>query len=236
MRGEYKQALLRGLQYRELPPHARRIRTGKVYRVRVLGTTSACAENTPPRKPHPRLGRNYLRMRGEYHIALSFNNVDLELPPHARRIRFPHSCRKTGSGTTSACAENTAATLAISRLAGNYLRMRGEYRLFAGVFIFVSELPPHARRIPSAWACRSSIGGTTSACAENTTCIAVALAPHRNYLRMRGEYGGLGSPRLESEELPPHARRIPRPHTQRLVVPGTTSACAENTPFEQACR
>ena len=114
----------------------------------------------------------------------------------------------------------------------NYLRMRGEYRLFAGVFIFVSELPPHARRIPSAWACRSSIGGTTSACAENTTCIAVALAPHRNYLRMRGEYGGLGSPRLESEELPPHARRIPRPHTQRLVVPGTTSACAENTRSE----
>ena len=225
----------RGLEL-ELPPHARRIlNITELVRV-LLGTTSACAENTAAGEIDYGIPGNYLRMRGEYFDGFRHRFGHWELPPHARRIQLHPRKPPTTSRTTSACAENTAATLAISRLAGNYLRMRGEYRLFAGVFIFVSELPPHARRIPSAWACRSSIGGTTSACAENTTCIAVALAPHRNYLRMRGEYGGLGSPRLESEELPPHARRIPRPHTQRLVVPGTTSACAENTPFEQACR
>ena len=171
-------------------------------------------------------------MRGEYHIALSFNNVDLELPPHARRIRFPHSCRKTGSGTTSACAENIAATLAISRLAGNYLRMRGEYRLFAGVFIFVSELPPHARRIPSAWACRSSIGGTTSACAENTEALVHLVSNQRNYLRMRGEYLDHTPNVWLYPELPPRARRIPRLNKRVDKLIGTTSACAENTRSE----
>ena len=30
-------------------------------------------------------------------------------------------------GTTSACAENTDKTLAFDELAGNYLRVRGEY-------------------------------------------------------------------------------------------------------------
>ena len=31
-----------------------------------LGTTSACAENTPGRNPQPSNNGNYLRVRGEY--------------------------------------------------------------------------------------------------------------------------------------------------------------------------
>ena len=73
----------------------------------------------------------------------------------------------------------------------------------------VSELPPRARRIHMGlWGCIIK-GGTTSACAENTHRGSPPHTPHRNYLRVRGEYpdsvddGGMYS------ELPPRARRIP---------------------------
>ena len=54
---------------------------------------------------------------------------------------------------------------------------------------------------------------------------------HRNYLRVRGEYGPGVPCTGDQGELPPRARRI-------LIIPreeglphGTTSACAENTVF-----
>ena len=50
----------------ELPPRARRIPVTAEVLVTDVGTTSACAENTPIAfQVKPRLG-NYLRVRGEY--------------------------------------------------------------------------------------------------------------------------------------------------------------------------
>ena len=52
----------------------------------------------------------------------------------------------------------------------------------------------------------------------------------RNYLRVRGEYKPgvfLYAPIME---LPPRARRILNLSSIGIVRPGTTSACAENTP------
>ena len=74
------------------------------------------------------------------------------------------------------------------------------------------------------------MGGTTSACAENTHCVGVTACTERNYLRMRGEYGGGRVPTRCSGELPPHARRILLAFSGALPAVGTTSACAENTP------
>ena len=72
--------------------------------------------------------------------------------------------------------------------------------------------------------------GTTSACAENTTCNIIIACDDRNYLRVRGEYL-LHKPDVdEHEELPPRARRIHGAHRRPGGPPGTTSACAENTP------
>ena len=51
----------------------------------------------------------------------------------------------------------------------------------------------------------------------------------RNYLRVRGEYLGLGRLWLPVMELPPRARRIPGFHGFQRFACGTTSACAENT-------
>ena len=46
---------------------------------------------------------------------------------------------------------------------------------------------------------------------------------------MRGEYELEKLVVAASEELPPHARRIPEALTAAHMTPGTTSACAENT-------
>ena len=102
-----------------------------------------------------------------------------------------------------------------------YLQMRGEWEQ--------TELPPHARRIQRPVVDPVLAGGTTSACAENTSPQPCRRHGGWNYLRMRGEYGKPISRGEVSMELPPHARRI---HSRLHIVYmnfGTTSACAENT-------
>ena len=47
VRGEYSGGELAAEAVLELPPRARRIRTLKMPKVNKIGTTSACAENTP---------------------------------------------------------------------------------------------------------------------------------------------------------------------------------------------
>ena len=54
------------------------------------------------------------------------------------------------------------------------------------------ELPPRTRRILPEPAEYDGCGGTTSAYAENTITIEEYAAAERNYLRVRGEYRGLG--------------------------------------------
>ena len=51
----------------------------------------------------------------------------------------------------------------------------------------------------------------------------------RNYLRVRGEYGGRHASENHAKELPPRARRIRLHHPRHHLHAGTTSACAENT-------
>ena len=86
-------------------------------------------------------------MRGEYRIVTMGLMRCLELPPRARRIRFPQGCWWRQYGTTSACAENTHALLRILQLYWNYLRVRGEYIVTERLFHDFLELPPRARRI-----------------------------------------------------------------------------------------
>ena len=91
------------------------------------GTTSACAENTPKRLTLGVVDGNYLRVRGEYYLAVLLLLVVLELPPRARRIRFVRVVFFQQLGTTSACAENTSLFGGRWWVGRNYLRVRGEY-------------------------------------------------------------------------------------------------------------
>ena len=128
MRGEYSPPTSSSSKTNELPPHARRILKTRMLDLGILGTTSACAENTFARLTRRLSLGNYLRMRGEYLDMTCGARYRRELPPHARRIRPRRPCRPHRDGTTSACAENTAGDGELAEKLWNYLRMRGEYR------------------------------------------------------------------------------------------------------------
>ena len=175
---------------RELPPRARRIRALNHSNFLCHGTTSACAENTAVcGGGDGRLG-NYLRVRGEYHSRPESPATPRELPPRARRILIISDNTSDAVGTTSACAENTAAAGWRGCRGGNYLRVRGEYNSGTDRLFLNKELPPRARRIPVKLLIWWIMVGTTSACAENTFACSARVVSPWNYLRVRGEYVG----------------------------------------------
>ena len=107
VRGEYKWPSPQSAMTPELPPRARRIPCFWMRFGGLLGTTSACAENTHRRLLWAAFSWNYLRVRGEYNCCLISPQDFRELPPRARRIlEYPEDCTDE-EGTTSACAENT---------------------------------------------------------------------------------------------------------------------------------
>ena len=209
VRGEYFPAFVAALFTGELPPRARRIPHNLINDQLRLGTTSACAENTPPTPHDPPSPGNYLRVRGEYLAGNVEAGERKELPPRARRIPGPALGAVMLGGTTSACAENTARRRPHRPRFRNYLRVRGEYPLGGNAAMPRSELPPRARRIRSSTPAWYSCSGTTSACAENTPRGRFQACSCRNYLRVRGEYSNKPSPISTCMELPPRARRIP---------------------------
>ncbi len=107
--------------------------------------------------------------------------------------------------------------------------MRGEYWCATDECARCAELPPRARRIPVDSAKAGHGGGTTSACAENTSRRKPTRKWQRNYLRVRGEYFTEWPWAKRTRELPPRARRIPPKPSVPVFANGTTSACAENT-------
>ena len=229
VRGEYPVLATLPSAAAELPPRARRIPGLAPRCLPRLGTTSACAENTRKKLRIVHETRNYLRVRGEYQSGWSGAKPPTELPPRARRILLRSGNPHHQQGTTSACAENTMKTKPRKGKKRNYLRVRGEYSLGSMSPAATAELPPRARRILMSSRVAGIVTGTTSACAENTAPHRTDPMDRRNYLRVRGEYRGRSPDRGASPELPPRARRILFAVIVKLVIVGTTSACAENT-------
>ena len=156
----------------------------------MMGTTSACAENTGQNTSPEPMWWNYLRVRGEYRTCGACERFCGELPPRARRIHCVRESIRVKTGTTSACAENTGRYSCWSSRIRNYLRVRGEYPISRNRKGSLSELPPRARRIPRPMRCQGTPLGTTSACAENTRTRRLGSCATGNYLRVRGEYLG----------------------------------------------
>ena len=86
VRGEYEASTAFGREAVELPPRARRIRVAIAVAVVIIGTTSACAENTIQTCILSIPRWNYLRVRGEYALLRYAEAGCEELPPRARRI------------------------------------------------------------------------------------------------------------------------------------------------------
>ena len=208
MRGEYPVGFFPHPALRELPPRARRILLSWLKLSFVVGTTSACAENTGGHGDGSTVAWNYLRVRGEYRYNHGPVSAQSELPPRARRIPLKGVKNAVDRGTTSACAENTIMALTGCFSTRNYLRVRGEY-IDDTVFLeLLTELPPRARRILAFPHSLIYHRGTTSACAENTYSDENRRKTAGNYLRVRGEYIRTCKPRHALLELPPRARRI----------------------------
>ena len=168
VRGEYRCVAVLLTRLWELPPRARRIHTVDYLLGQIIGTTSACAENT---RFFPQLAQqcgNYLRVRGEYTAVSAWRSRKMELPPRARRILMVDIKTVSARGTTSACAENTSLRFTNLLQKRNYLRVRGEYCKAYQSRLAMWELPPRARRIHPTRLSTGITGGTTSACAENT--------------------------------------------------------------------
>ena len=172
---------------------------------------------------------NYLRVRGEYRNICRKHSWRWELPPRARRIPSGATVSPHVSRTTSACAENTQPWRLVQGVYWNYLRVRGEYINPDMDDPNPPELPPRARRIHGYPSFRFRRQGTTSACAENTQPTGGPRHDQWNYLRVRGEYRFVLCWTGTQAELPPRARRILFAVIVKLVIVGTTSACAENT-------
>ena len=151
---------------------------------------------------------NYLRVRGEYRSRPPSPLVPPELPPRTRRIRLGARLRVRRSGTTSAYAENTNQGPGHGHRGGNYLRVRGEYRIKAERERKLAELPPRTRRIHNTGGLVMHCFGTTSAYAENTLPWRCFQRAGGNYLRVRGEYVASGGLTKGAMELPPRTRRI----------------------------
>ena len=149
VRGEYGAMHTTGATPLELPPRARRIPSAMRRISWLRGTTSACAENTCASTKNFRSWWNYLRVRGEYALAVLIGGVAMELPPRARRIHAVYPNANRHRGTTSACAENTFPCFSVFLSARNYLRVRGEYTYLSSLGLPEAELPPRARRIPT---------------------------------------------------------------------------------------
>ena len=174
----------------------------------MMGTTSACAENTGQNTSPEPMWWNYLRVRGEYHPRPLKRQNPRELPPRARRIPNIKEQEGLAVGTTSACAENTSANAVPRNATRNYLRVRGEYTNATAGLMCYGELPPRARRIHGVLPKEITTLGTTSACAENTPPPTAKAAAQWNYLRVRGEYSHCDGNDTRFLELPPRARRI----------------------------
>ena len=175
------------------------------------------------------MGRNYLRVRGEYLTALLAPHVHPELPPRTQRIHPARETRSSPLGTTSAYAENTSDAELLEQLFENYLRVRGEYKSGKTGIKTVPELPPRTRRILHDFDGQIPTPGTTSAYAENTVMRLYSDCKQRNYLRVRGEYYLPFQGHLGQMELPPRTRRIRTDNKVQPLFSGTTSAYAENT-------
>ena len=137
MRGEYCRTWGGIVCALELPPRARRIPIPQHLLRQIIGTTSACAENTRPSIRTAYHWGNYLRVRGEYHGKNNKTSFTVELPPRARRIHTPDLDKLERAGTTSAGAENTASACESRAQPGNYLRVRGEYGFCGEACFFI---------------------------------------------------------------------------------------------------
>ena len=133
-----------------------------------IGITSACAEQTSHCSTSALFNRDHLRVCGADPCDLDEGQHLSGSPPRVRSRRPGHLSHATRAGITSACAEQTMATMITPILHRDHLRVCGADRLDLGRAEQYEGSPPRVRSRPWPCACSFRPSRITSACAEQT--------------------------------------------------------------------
>ena len=150
-------------------------------------------------------------------------------PPRVRSRRSPAVSRPGRRGITSACAEQTGGSSAVSPGARDHLRVCGADRYPSPGSRNVAGSPPRVRSRPAGYAGAVSGDGITSACAEQTTTIRANDRGYEDHLRVCGADFTLMWATVMFAGSPPRVRSRLIVHVLMTVYAGITSACAEQT-------
>ena len=135
---------------------------------------------------------------------------------------------------TSACAEQTPDSSSARNSPRDYLRVCGADPVSSHTNEMKAGLPPRVRSRPMPSCNRSSGGGITSACAEQTLVDRLSDMVDADYLRVCGaDPVPLHEP-VYGPGLPPRVRSRSRRGYRQHVGRGITSACAEQTTAPKA--
>ncbi len=210
-------------------PRARRRRTIKRLSACVVGSISACAEETKDAAAHSGGARVDLRVRGGDHLGpLRFHRVQGRSPRARRRLR-PSVADKRSRGSISACAEETVASQVQRPLRWVDLRVRGGDRGWERFLARHGGRSPRARRRLVGFALHDQWPGSISACAEETRQSLNRLISTEVDLRVRGGDERLAGVGHGGTGRSPRARRRRYHYLHGILYEGSISACAEET-------
>ena len=211
------------------PPRVRSRRTGEFERLRILGITSACAEQTRPCSRADRPCRDRLRVCGADLDAVDAVAGYEGSPPRVRSRRLASSLSSPCSGITSACAEQTGAPMTAKTTARDHLRVCGADGALAPASHGDAGSPPRVQSRQHRGATHPRPQRITSACAEQTSWPRWSWRCARDHLRVCGADFRGGWPVHLRGGSPPRVRSRPDYASLADQRPGITSACAEQT-------
>ena len=127
------------------PPRVRSRRDGREGLPQPLRITSACAEQTQAGLQLPQHRADHLRVCGADHAEPVYTYAPLGSPPRVRSRQLEREFLPRSHGITSACAEQTAAKVGCTELAGDHLRVCGADRPCTWSMTQDAGSPPRVR-------------------------------------------------------------------------------------------
>ena len=212
------------------PPRVRSRPSGPGPNIGSVRITSACAEQTSTPSPRPRSTGDHLRVCGADGRRVMTGDVVAGSPPRVRSRLGVRISRDGHHGITSACAEQTDSTASSDGADWDHLRVCGADTPALTSAITRPGSPPRVRSRLQPDVRQRMGRGITSACAEQTAGGGHRGRPERDHLRVCGADIWLSSPLTRATGSPPRVRSRLRVTDCDDVIPGITSACAEQTP------
>ena len=193
------------------------------------GITSACAEQTATLTAGVSEPRDHLRVCGADLHSMAHVGFSLGSPPRVRSRLTLYAADNQQIGITSACAEQTILTIRWTNWTWDHLRVCG-----ADAHNIPSEArgegsPPRVRSRLDSKRRGNVAQGITSACAEQTSQGRAPTPPAWDHLRVCGADDTGGDRPSIYVGSPPRVRSRRTGRIARNLMPGITSACAEQT-------